>query len=89
MITNLTAAIIRNNGDDISCYAGGPVDGKYCGWICFNEDRGTFASGGRDIRPRPLLSTEPIYDSREEAVDAMQKIVNEVRQGAMGNPKAY
>jgi hypothetical protein len=68
-ITNLTAMIIASR-DDIICTSAGPVDGKYIGWITL----------GPESRCRPLLNTEPIYGSHEEATKAMESIVAETRQ---------
>lgn len=72
-ISSLTAFIIQDRGEDILVQAGGPdpATGKYVGWISLQE-------GHRG--PRPLLSTEPIYATKEEATAAMEKIVADVRK---------
>lgn len=72
-ISNLTALIIQDRGDDILCQGGGPdpATKKYVGWISLQE-------GHRG--PRPLLSTEPVYNTEDEAVIAMKKIVEDVRK---------
>jgi len=68
-ITNLTAMIIASR-DDIICTSGGPVNGKYVGWITL----------GPDDRCRPLLNTEPIYDTADEARLAMESLAQEIKQ---------
>lgn len=71
-INRLTALIILTRGDDIHCTSAGPVvseNGKYVGWITL----------GPDDRYRPLLNTEPIYNSHEEAKAAMEAFVKEIR----------
>lgn len=68
-ITNLTAMIIASR-DDIVCTSGGPVNGKYLGWITL----------GPEDRYRPLINTEPEYDTPEAAKAAMEAIVAEIRQ---------
>lgn len=55
--------------DDINCTSAGPVEGKYLGWITL----------GAEDRFRPLLNTEPHYNSAEEAVAAMKALVEEIR----------
>lgn len=55
--------------DDIHCTSAGPVEGKYLGWITL----------GAEDRFRPLLNTEPVYASAEEAVAAMKVIVEEIQ----------
>lgn len=69
MVSVLTAAIIQSR-DDIKVSAGGPAEnGKYVGWITLGED---------DYY-RPLLNSQPIYDSLEEAKEEMQKVVDDIR----------
>lgn len=64
-MSRLTAYAIASN-PDIECSSGGPAEnGKYLGWITLGED----------ARYRPLINTEPIYDTPEEAVAAMEKLV--------------
>ena len=66
-MTRITAFIIATN--DVDCTAAGPSeDGKYAGWISRMEND----------KYRPLLNTEPIYDSEAEAVQAMEEIVTAV-----------
>lgn len=70
-MTKLTAIIIKTN-PLVKCDAGGPdKDGKYVGWIMLDVDRW-----------HPLLNTEPIYSSNEEAIKAMQLIVDKIRARA-------
>lgn len=69
-ITRLTAYTIATR-DDIVIDAGGPAEnGKFVGWITL----------GPEDRYRPLLNSEPLYDTKEEAKAAMHKVVEEVRQ---------
>jgi hypothetical protein len=68
-VSNYTALIISSR-DDIVATAGGPTkDGKFVGWITL----------GQLDRFRPLLNTEPIYNTKEEAVVAMKKIIEEIQ----------
>lgn len=71
-ISRLTALQIQDGGESILCQAGGPdpETGKYSGWISVNQ-------GHRG--PRPLLNTQPIYNSEMEAEAAMKRIVEDVR----------
>lgn len=67
----LTALIIQSRGDDIVCDAGGPTEnGKYSGWIQL------YRNGEYD---HDLVSTEPVYDSKQDAIFAMQELVKTVR----------
>ncbi len=68
-ISNLTALTICNC--PVECAAGGPdpENGKWVGWIMKDEPRWS-----------PLLNTDPIYDSKEEAVAAMEKLVRDIRK---------
>ena len=67
-VTRLTAMIIASR-DDIICTSAGPVEGKYLGWITL----------GPESRCRPLLNSEPIYESHEAAKAAMEAVVAEIR----------
>ncbi len=76
-ISNLTAMIIASH-DDLVITATGPAmgtedhpewNGKYLGWITL----------GKEDRYRPLLNSDPYYDTAEDAVVAMKKIVEEVK----------
>jgi hypothetical protein len=67
----ITALEIHTNGGDIKCSAGGPdKNGKYTGWIEL------WRNG--DLH-KPMLSTQPVYDTEEEATRVMESIVSEVR----------
>lgn len=57
-------------GNKVLCQAGGPCKdtGKWVGWVMMDADRWA-----------PLLNTEPIYDSKEVAVKAMEALVKEIR----------
>ncbi len=72
-ISRLAALIIQTNDEkDITADAAGQHDnGKYAGWI-------TFWKYGRP-HISPLISTEPIYDTAEQAEEAMQEIVAKIR----------
>jgi len=76
-IDKLTAYIISTR-EDIIIDAGGPANdkcdnpdhiGKYVGWITLGEAD----------RYRPLLNSEPIYDSGEDAKKAMKDLVEEIK----------
>jgi len=69
-ISRITAYIIATR-DDIVISAGGPAEnGKYVGWITLGEED----------RYRPLLNSEPIYDTPEAAKEAMTQVVVEVKE---------
>ncbi len=69
-ISRITAYIIGTR-DDIVVSAGGPDgNGKWMGWITL----------GQEDRFRPLLNSEAIYNTSQEATEAMLKVVDEVRQ---------
>ena len=71
-IDRITAYTIATR-DDIVISHGGPgkgeYEGKYVGWITLGEPD----------RFRPLLSTQPVFDSAEEADEAMNKVVEDIR----------
>ena len=70
MITKHTAYVIISR-DDIVVDAGCEArSGRWIGWITL----------GPDDRYRPLLNSEPIYLTREEAIDAMNKVIKELRE---------
>ena len=67
-MSRLTAMIIQSR--EVVCSAGGPANnGKYVGWITLREED----------RYRPLLNSEAIYNSAEEAKSEMEKVVSQVR----------
>jgi len=72
---NLRTALIIQNNSNVRCEAGGPCkgppeeEGKYVGWIVLNEGRW-----------HPLLNTEPIYSSAEQAIKAMEDLVEAVKK---------
>jgi hypothetical protein len=79
-ISRLSTLIIQGNPESIKCYWGGPTsEGKYAGWIYYEEDRGELPGGSKDIRPRPLLSTQPIYETPDAALEAVEAVVRQVR----------
>ena len=72
-LSRMSAMMIQGNGDNVKCAAGGPCKetGKWAGWIELWKD-------GR--LHTPIVSTQPAYDSKEEAVKAMEDLVEEVRK---------
>ena len=67
----LSVFIIQSN--DVRCEAGGPVeDNKWVGWVMKDG--------------HPLLNTEPVYDSHDEAVQAMKKLVDVIRKLEIPKP---
>ena len=68
-ISMLTAFIIKNNSL-VKCDAGGPdTNGKYMGWIVLDEGRW-----------HPLLNSEPIFDSKQSAINEMEKLVTKLKE---------
>ena len=69
-ISRLTAYTIANR-TDIVIDAGGPDEnGKWAGWITLGEAD----------RFRPLLSTQPVYDSKEAAIAEMRETVKAIKE---------
>ena len=70
---------LKIQGNSVKCQAGGPCKekGKYTGWIMNDVDRWD-----------PILNTESIYDTKEEAVAAMETLVKEVRELDLGAEEA-
>jgi len=79
MISMLTAYAIATNPSIVTT-AGGPAkNGKFVGWITLGEED----------RFRPLINTEPIYDSASEAKQAMIELVAKLKEFVaedMANP---
>ena len=74
-MTMLTAMIIQTRGEDIVCTAAGPSEGeKYSGYIELHTD------GEYD---HLLLSSEPVYDSKLDAVNDMLDVVKKVREAKL------
>jgi hypothetical protein len=73
-ISNLTAIIIGAGGDDIVCDGAGPDyhSGKWSGLISLWQDKTPHID--------PLVSTNPIYSTKEEAVKAMQDLVTQIQK---------
>ena len=69
----ITAMIIQSRGDDIVCSAGGPTkdNGKWVGWITLYRD------GEYD---HELLSSQPVFDTKKDAVEYMKGVVKSVRE---------
>jgi len=68
MVTRLTLYEIAGNPDDVVVDHGGPdkKHGKFAGWI----------TRGPGHNYKPLISTAPIFETAEEADEAMQQIVD-------------
>lgn len=77
-LSKLDAAVIQSRGDDIKCEAGGPSsEGKWSDWIMLYR-RGEF--------DHPVVSTQPIFNSAEEAINRMEEVVREIRAMDSINP---
>jgi len=74
-ISLLTAMTIQSRS--VRCEAGGPSEThrKYIGWIMLDVPRW-----------HPLLNTEPVYESAEDAVKAMEEVVAAVRRADLNPP---
>lgn len=68
-LSNLTATIIASNKDAHATQSGPFENGKYMGWITLSQ---------KD-HYRPLLNTEPIYNTANEAKAAMQQLIDNLR----------
>ena len=68
-ISLITAFAIQGNEIECSAVWSSQNNGKYCGWI----------THGNENYCRPLLNTQPIYESGKEAVVAMEGIVARIR----------
>lgn len=72
-LSRLTAYVIatRHEDGDVRVSSVGPHEnGKFSGWIML----------GPEDRYRPLISTEPVYGTAEEAVDAMNELIADVKR---------
>lgn len=70
-ISKITALEIQTNDDTvISCDAGTLDNKKYAGLIFYMKD---------DYIHKTLIESSPCFDSADEAILAMKKIVNEIR----------
>ena len=71
-MTVYTALVIKNNGDDIHCETGGQSKetGKWIGVV--NLYKGEFFH-------TTLLSSNAVFNSKDESVTGMEKIVEQVR----------
>lgn len=79
-LSMMSALMIQGNGDNVKCEAGGPhkETGKWAGWINLYK-HGDFHTA--------IVSTQGIYDSKEEALKAMEALVEEVREMDLLVPK--
>lgn len=68
-VTKLTAMIIANRRDLVVSYGGPNSNGKYTGWITL----------GPEDRYRPLLNSEPYYETPAQAEEDMRRIIKEIR----------
>ncbi|MFA6228461.1 MAG: hypothetical protein WC668_04760 [Patescibacteria group bacterium] len=64
--------VIQNRGDDVKCDAGGPSKkgGKFVAWINL-YNYGEYH--------RPVLNTNDIFDSAEQAISWAERFVNAIR----------
>ena len=70
----------QESGEGIEVSASGPhPNGKWAGWVTFWRDRRPHIS--------PLLSTEPIFDTKDEAKAAMTKLIEDVRKADVATKK--
>ena len=71
-ISKLTAYEIAGNPDDIVITYGGPDEktGKFVGWI----------TRGPGHNFKPLLNTDPIYDTPAQAKQAMKDMVAQIKE---------
>ena len=77
-MTLTTALIIKSRGDDIKCFAAKDKKSKkWMGFISLYND---------DCFHTDLLSSDPIYDSGEVAVDEMKKAVECIREMELEGP---
>lgn len=78
-MTNLSKLIIQTRGDDIKCDVGGPSkeEGKYVGWITLYND-GRYHT--------ELLSTNPVFDTKEDALKYMEDLVKKMREEPIEDP---
>lgn len=69
-ISGHTALVIANRDDLIVTHGGPSKDtNKYMGWILLPEDRWA-----------PLLNSEPIFDTPEDAEQYMRDLITKVRE---------
>jgi hypothetical protein len=68
-MTILTAYEIVCNDDIVVTHGGPNGEGKYAGWI----------TRGADHNYRPLLSSQPIFNTAQEADDAMREVVAQAK----------
>lgn len=69
-LSYITACIIATRSDIIITCAGPTQNGKYIGWITL----------GPNDRCRLLLHTDPIYNTPDEAKEAMTKLVADIKE---------
>ena len=74
MMTRLTALLIQG-GSEVFASSFGPIDGKYGLYVGTLDE----APSGHK-RPRPLLTSEPIYETPELAKSAADELILEVRK---------
>jgi hypothetical protein len=71
-VTRLTALLITGDDPDLSIMSYGPIAGKFGLYI------GTMSESPSGFpRPRPLLTSEPIYESAETAEAAARAAIRE------------
>jgi len=70
---------IQTNGDNIKCHAEQNLDSKkWAGWICL------YRNGY--LHSELLSETVATHDSKEIAITAMDKVVQDVRDGKYNTP---
>jgi len=76
MVTMITAMKIQANGDDVKCVAYGNGK-KFAGIVELWH--------GEDMH-EVMLSTDPVFLTRKEAVGSMEDIVKQVREIDLDDP---
>ena len=76
MVTMITAMEIQTNGDDVKCAAYGSNIGLYSGMVELWHS---------DEMHKVMLSTEPIFLTKKEAINSMEDIVKQVRDIDLDN----
>ncbi len=71
-ISNLTALIIESRDDLLVTHGGPSKDGKFMGWITLPDEQYC----------RPLLNSEAVFDSPEDAENHMRDLMAKIRDQA-------
>ena len=71
MVTRLTAMVMATRDDLRFDASAKPAEnGKYIGWISLPPEDNY----------RPLINSEPIYDTKEDAIEAMKRVAAECKE---------